>query len=191
MEERRERKKKILRDFKCINQSNLAERTPGGRGGAAHMAFPDFTERFTIYWYTILVLRVRHRGRLLSGVYVPCIYRMPCVEYRRRLGCMLLCACSMCDVNCSIAITSHRLLILRVRRKIKDPRVSFRRAHVKEPIGIGKQKLFWNNSVETPPTVGDWSVRLGRNKTVAVGFPASAKATRIAHGKILHWNNEV
>ena len=32
-------------------------------------------------------------------------------SYRRRLGSLLLCACSMCGVNCSSAITSHCLLI--------------------------------------------------------------------------------
>ena len=29
-------------------------------------------------------------------------------SYRRRLGSLLLCACWMCDVNCSSAVTSHR-----------------------------------------------------------------------------------
>ena len=32
-------------------------------------------------------------------------------SYRRRLGSLLFCACSMCDINCSNAITSHCLLI--------------------------------------------------------------------------------
>ena len=32
-------------------------------------------------------------------------------SYRWRLGSLLLYACSMCDVNCSSAITSHCLLV--------------------------------------------------------------------------------
>ena len=48
----------------------------------------------------------------LDGGYVPCIYRMP-----GGLGSLLLCACSMCDGNCSSAITSHCLLILQKRSR--------------------------------------------------------------------------
>ena len=46
--------------------------------------------------------------RLLGGVYVPCIYRigMPGGVIVGDSG-LLLCAGSMCDVNCSSAITSH------------------------------------------------------------------------------------
>ena len=38
-------------------------------------------------------------------------------SYHRRLGSLLLYACSMCDINCLSAITSHCLLILQKRSK--------------------------------------------------------------------------
>ena len=44
----------------------------------------------------------------LCTMYVSHVRR----SYRRRLGSLLVCACSMCDVHCSNAITSHCLFIL-------------------------------------------------------------------------------
>ena len=38
-------------------------------------------------------------GCLLGGVYVLCIYRIARCSYRRRLGSLLLCACSMCATS--------------------------------------------------------------------------------------------
>ena len=61
-------------------------------------------------WWEVIALKQLTRGCLLGGVFVPCIYHMP-GGYGRQLV-SLLCACSMCDVNCSSSITSHCLLIL-------------------------------------------------------------------------------
>ena len=47
-------------------------------------------------------------GCLLGGVYVPCIYCMPGGVILGDSG-LLLCACSMCDANCSSAVTPHCL----------------------------------------------------------------------------------
>ena len=40
-------------------------------------------------------------------------------SYRRRFGSLWLCACSICDVNCSSVITSYCLLILQNRSSLK------------------------------------------------------------------------
>ena len=42
-------------------------------------------------------------------------------SYRRRFGSLWLCACSMCDVNCSSAITSYCLLIWQNRSRPEKP----------------------------------------------------------------------